>query len=194
MFLGGIAVFMILQIRDEKRLELESEERSFAGLENMIKRWRYMDLEDKRKSEIAEENKQRKDEHQALDAIKTSVNSDPETAALLTSFAKIVTDWRVTQKEAAAMADMSLKKWLRAKEPAFTGKLTRDQRLRLIAVIGIHEGLNSYFSESLAKTWFTRPNSGLLFRGSRPIDVAIAGGLPQILIIRSYVAALNCSA
>jgi hypothetical protein len=69
--------------------------------------------------------------------------------------------------------------------------LTKDQLLRLTAVIGIYKSLDLYFSEPLARSWFTRLNAGLLFGGHRPVDAAIEGGLPQILVIRTYLDALR---
>jgi hypothetical protein len=48
-------------------------------------------------------------------------------------------------------------------KPDFAGELTKDQLLRLSAVIGIYKSLELYFSEPLARSWFTRPNTGPLF-------------------------------
>lgn len=75
--------------------------------------------------------------------------------------------------------------------PDFAGELTKDQLLRLSAVIGIYKSLELYFSDPLAKSWVTRPNAGPLFGGHRPVETAIEGGLPQILAIRTYLDALR---
>ena len=86
---------------------------------------------------------------------------------------------------------MTVSTWKRAKKPDFAGELTKDQLLRLSAVIGIYKSLELYFSEPLARSWFTRPNTGPLFGSSRPVDTAIDGGLPQILAVRTYLDALR---
>jgi uncharacterized protein (DUF2384 family) len=86
---------------------------------------------------------------------------------------------------------MSESTWKRAKKPDFAGELTKDQLLRLSAVIGIYKSLELYFSKPLARSWFTRPNAGPLFGGHRPVDKAIEGGLPQILAIRTYLDAMR---
>lgn len=112
-------------------------------------------------------------------------------AVALKAYARIVDAWALSLKEAAGLADMSESTWKRAKKPGFAGELTKDQLLRLSAVIGIYKSLELYFSEPLAKTWFTRPNAGPLFGGSRPLDTAVEGGLPQILAIRTYLDALR---
>lgn len=109
----------------------------------------------------------------------------------LKAYARIANSWTMSLKEAAALADMSESTWKRAKKPNFAGELTKDQLLRLSAVIGIYKSLDLYFSEPLARNWFTRPNTGPLFGGSRPVETAIEGGLPQILAIRTYLDALR---
>ncbi|MBC7147533.1 MAG: DUF2384 domain-containing protein [Thioclava marina] len=114
---------------------------------------------------------------------------DPaHTAAVaLKAYARIVASWALSEKESAGLADMSESDWKRAKKPDFAGELTRDQLLRLSAVVGIYKALELYFSEPLARSWFARPNAGLLFGGRRPVETAIEGGLPQILAIRTYL-------
>jgi len=112
-------------------------------------------------------------------------------AVALKAYARIVDAWALGLREAAALADMSESTWKRARKPDFSGELTKDQLLRLSAVIGIYKSLELYFSEPLARGWFTRPNTGPLFAGQRPVDTAIEGGLPQILAIRTYLDALR---
>ena len=112
-------------------------------------------------------------------------------AVALKAYARVADAWALSLREAAGLADMSESTWKRARKPGFAGELTKDQLLRLSAVIGIYKSLDLYFSEQLSRTWFTRPNAGLLFGGARPVDTAIEGGLPQILAIRTYLDALR---
>jgi hypothetical protein len=48
-----------------------------------------------------------------------------------------------------------------------------------------------YFEPPLAGQWMTLPNMGPEFDGARPIDAMIAGGLPKILRVRTYLDALR---
>lgn len=112
-------------------------------------------------------------------------------AVALKAYARVAEAWGLSLKEAASLADMSDSTWKRARKPDFAGELTTDQRLRLSALIGIYKALQLYFAEPLARGWVTRPNSGPLFGGRRPVDTAIEGGLPQILAVRSYLDALR---
>lgn len=112
-------------------------------------------------------------------------------AVALKAFDRIASAWGLSQKQAAGLADMSESTWKRARKPGYGGDLTKDQVLRLSALVGIYKALELYFSEPLARDWMTRPNDGPLFGGRAPIDVATEGGLPMILNIRLYLDALR---
>lgn len=123
-------------------------------------------------------------------ALKTREPAE-RNAVALKAYARVVDAWALSLREAASLADMSESTWKRARKPGFAGELTKDQLLRLSAVIGIYKALELYFSEPLSRTWFTRLNAGPLFGGARPVDTAIEGGLPQIMAIRTYLDALR---
>jgi uncharacterized protein (DUF2384 family) len=112
-------------------------------------------------------------------------------AVALKAFARVADAWSLTTREAAALADMSESTWKRAKKPGYTGELTRDQMLRLGGLVGLYKALELYFSEPIARDWVKLPNRGPEFDGARPIEAMIAGGLPKILRVRSYVDALR---
>ena len=109
----------------------------------------------------------------------------------LKAFARIADAWSLTQREAAALADMSESTWKRARKPGFAGDLTRDQMLRLSALVGLYKSLALYFDEPISLNWVKLPNQGPEFDGARPLDAMIAGGLPKILRVRGYVDALR---
>ena len=113
------------------------------------------------------------------------------TAVALKAYARVAEAWGLSHRESAGLADMSESTWKRARKPGFSGELTKDQLLRLSAVIGIYKALELYFSDPIARSWITRANAGPLFGNARPIDTAIDGGLPQILAIRTYLDALR---
>lgn len=116
---------------------------------------------------------------------------DTRKSVALKAYAALADEWGLPIAEAAALADMSDSTWKRAKKPGFAGELTQDQMLRLSAVIGIYKALKLYFDGPLVTAWVTRPNLGPLFVGQRPVDAMIAGGLPMILTVRSYLDSLR---
>ena len=115
---------------------------------------------------------------------------DRQGVALKAS-ARIADAWSLTLREAAELADMSESTWKRARKPGFAGHLTRDQMLRLSALIGLYKSLVLYFDEPISLDWVKLPNQGPEFDGARPVDAMIAGGLPKILRVRGYVDALR---
>lgn len=109
----------------------------------------------------------------------------------LKAFSRIADSWSLTAREAAALADMSLSTWKRARKPDFSGDLTQDQMLRLSALVGLYKALELYFDPPISREWVKLPNKGPGFDGARPLDAMIAGSLPKILRVRSYVDALR---
>lgn len=112
-------------------------------------------------------------------------------AVALKAMGRIADAWSLTQRDAAALVDMSESTWKRAKKPDYTGELTRDQMLRLSALIGLYKSLQLYFDPPIARDWVTLPNTGPEFDGARPLDAMVAGGLPKILRVRTHVDALR---
>jgi len=112
-------------------------------------------------------------------------------AVALKAYSRIADNWSLTGREAAALADMSESTWKRAKKPGYAGELSRDQMLRLSAIIGIYKALELYFDPPLAHQWVKLPNKGPEFDGARPSDAMVAGGLPKILRVRAYLDALR---
>ena len=112
-------------------------------------------------------------------------------AVALKAFSRIADAWALTAREAAALADMSVSTWKRAIKPGYSGELTRDQMLRLSALVGLYKSLELYFNPPLARQWVKLPNRGPEFDGQRPLDAMIRGGLPRILRVRTHVDALR---
>lgn len=108
----------------------------------------------------------------------------------LKAYARIADVWSLSFMEAACLAGLSQSTWERVRQSDYRHNLTRDQLLRISALIGIYKLLGIYFSDPLSKNWLTRPNAGPLFNNRRPIDTALDRGLPQILAIRDYLDAL----
>jgi hypothetical protein len=122
--------------------------------------------------------------------VKTRQSVDVQAVALK-AYARIAQAWSLTLSEAAALADMSESTWKRAKAATYAGELSRDQMLRLSALVGLYKSLEIYFDEALSREWVKLPNRGPEFDGVRPIDAMISDGLPKILRVRAYVDALR---
>jgi hypothetical protein len=109
----------------------------------------------------------------------------------LKAYSRLASQWQLTLREAAHLLDVSESTWKRIKSGQFSGDLTRDQTLRLSALIGLYKALALYFDPPLSERWVKLENTGPLFDGQRPLDRMIEGGLPTIIAVRTYVDALR---
>jgi uncharacterized protein (DUF2384 family) len=95
--------------------------------------------------------------------------------------------WGLSDAELIAVTDIPENVWQLARREEFNGALSRDQLLRLSAIVGIYKALELYFSEKISSRWVTLPNTGPLFSGARPLDAMISDGLPAIIGVRQYL-------
>ena len=116
--------------------------------------------------------------------------SDKHVIALK-AYARIADAWALTLREAAALVDMSVSTWKRARKPGYEGNLSQDQMLRLSALVGLYKSLELFFDEPISREWVKLPNRGPEFDGSRPVDAMNEGGLLKIIRVRNYVDALT---
>lgn len=112
------------------------------------------------------------------------------SAVAIKAYYRVAMLWSLSAKEAAALADMTQTEWQAAQSPDFSGTLTENQLLQISASINIYQSLEKYFSETIARQWFTNPNTGPLFDGARPIDAATQGGLSKLIEILDYIESL----
>lgn len=100
--------------------------------------------------------------------------------------------WRLSSAEVSQLlGDVSERTWFRMKKGEWSGALSQDVLTRASLLIGIYKGLHLLFSDPLADEWVSLSNDGHLFRGQRPMDVMIAGGIPVMLDVRRHVDALR---
>ncbi|WP_198157168.1 MULTISPECIES: antitoxin Xre-like helix-turn-helix domain-containing protein [Thalassospira] len=112
------------------------------------------------------------------------------TEVALKALTRIFVEWRLSQTEAAAIADLSASSWKRIEAGDYNRKLSKDQMLRIGNIVGIYKCLKLYFNEPIASKWISLENDGPLFRGQRPVDSLIEQGLPQFFRVRTYLGAL----
>jgi hypothetical protein len=114
------------------------------------------------------------------------------TPAAIDAFLTLSDIWRLSTKQAVALlGEGSERTWFRIKAREWEGILSQDSLTRVSALVGIYKGLHLLFSERLADEWVRRPNTEPLFRGTAPIDVMIADGIPAMIQTRGYIDALR---
>jgi hypothetical protein len=123
--------------------------------------------------------------------------ADPATRARLTpaavaGIARLAEIWHLTSAEICALlGDVSDRTWFRMKKGEWSGALSQDALTRISALVGIFKGLRLLFSEPLCDEWVRLRNKGPLYRGQRPVDAMIEGGIPKMLEVRRHIDALR---
>lgn len=103
---------------------------------------------------------------------------------------RIAEAWDLSAAEISQLTGLNERTWYRLKDK--TAKtLSQDTLTRVSALVGIYKGLQLLFSEPLASSWPTRPNSNALFAGETPIRAMIRGGIPAMMRARTYIDALR---
>jgi hypothetical protein len=117
---------------------------------------------------------------------------DRLTPAAVDGIVRLAEIWRLTSAETCALlGDVSERTWFRMKKGDWTGTLSQDVLTRISAIVGLFKGLRLLFSEPLCDEWVRLPNKGALYRGRRPLDVMIEGGIPMMLEVRRHIDALR---
>lgn len=118
---------------------------------------------------------------------------DPDRVASVAvkAYARITEAWKLKNEIAAELIGASERTWARMKKPGWTGRLSKDQLLRISALTGLYKALHLYFSDALADRWVSLDNTGPYFGGRAPLEVMRRGGLPAIMDTRDYVDALR---
>ena len=107
------------------------------------------------------------------------------------AYVRIVAAWNLRNEEAAYLIDVSSRTWSRMKSQGWSGRLSKDQLMRISAITGLYKALHLYFDGDLTDKWVCFDNTGALFAGKAPMEKMIEGGLPAIMETRDYVDALR---
>ena len=124
-----------------------------------------------------------------VERFRTQSSGDDIQVIALRKFSEVAEMWSLTDEEAASLLNMPTSEWRQAKKD-HSLPLTNEQLCRLSALFGIHKALEMYLSQPLSRTWIKLENSGPDFKGQRPVDELIHGGLPSMIRERRNLTAL----
>lgn len=123
-----------------------------------------------------------------MDRVIATFGEDVAQTTAVQAFQNIAKEWQMTDREAAGLLNLRPEVWVSGK---WTAQLSRDQIMRIVAIMGIHVALHQYFGARIANEWAHRDNSNGLFGGQKPILVMVSGGLPLMKRILDYVDGLR---
>lgn len=126
---------------------------------------------------------------QCKEAILEKLTHDPMAlqTVVLKAITRIFAAWGLSDDEAATLLDMAQPAWRGIKAGGWDVEIKMDQLLRISALMGIAQALEEFFGGPLIAEWITRPNTGPLFNGQRPVDRMLTQGYPAFLTILRYL-------
>lgn len=115
----------------------------------------------------------------------SSVITDEEAGAMFRAVVNLFGLWKVTEKQAAVLLDLSVRSYTRWKGGG-KASWNRDLKARLSNLMGIHKALRIVFREpQRGYDWVRAPNS--VFGGRSALDVMLDGNLTDLMRVRRYL-------
>lgn len=98
----------------------------------------------------------------------------------------LVRAWQLLDAEARVLlGDLSSRTWARWKA-GDVGRIGRELRSRMAALMGIHIALRTIFTEpDMGYAWIRQPNKA--FEGRCALDVMMRGRISDLVDLRSYL-------
>ena len=117
--------------------------------------------------------------------------SDPSTRERLSrikAFLRIAEKWGVKDRDARVLlGGMSSGSFYDVKKESTQRVLDKDTLTRISLLVGIFKALNILYSQHLADSWMTLPNSNPMFRGSIPLAYILRLGQPGMMQLRQML-------
>ena len=119
--------------------------------------------------------------------------SDPSTRERLSpagikAFLRIAERWGVRDQESRELlGGISSGTFYGLKKTPGARALDQDTLTRISLLIGIFKALNILYSQRLADSWMTLPNSNPMFRGSTPLAYVLRLGQPGMMQVRQLL-------
>ena len=116
--------------------------------------------------------------------------SDPSTRGRLSrtgikAFLRIAEKWDVKDQDARGLlGGMSSGSFYDMKKESTQRVLDQDTLTRISLLVGIFKALNILYSQHLADSWMTLPNSNPMFRNAPPLSFLMEAGIPGMLAVR----------
>lgn len=121
-----------------------------------------------------------------------AVPTDAQTVRVaVKGYVRLTESWSLVDRDAAALLDVPPRTWQRMKREGWSGRLTKDQVLRIGLLVGIHHDLASCFGPQIAPIWPRLDNGDAPFGGRTPVQYMIDGALPAFMHVRQRVASMS---
>ena len=114
--------------------------------------------------------------------------SDAETGAMLRAFFNLTARWALNDRQGRILlgspAARTYARWKAGQVDL--SRISRDTRERLSKLMGIHKSLRYLFADpERGYHWLRKPNRA--FGGDTALDRLLAGSIPDLVAVRSYL-------
>lgn len=104
------------------------------------------------------------------------------------AFFKIMAAWKIRDDEAKQLlGGVSNGAFYQMKAGESRTPLDQDRLTRVSLLVGIFKALNTLYSEKLADSWISLPNTNPMFSGETPLSYMVKGGQPAMMRVRQLL-------
>ena len=100
-------------------------------------------------------------------------------------YVEICNVWGLSDEESANLLGVEVSQYQAIKDKQYEGGLSFDQIDRITRFYNLYNNMRIFISPRHARYWMTSNNKK--FKGRRPVDVMIEGGLPKIKKITKWM-------
>jgi len=104
------------------------------------------------------------------------------------AFFKIAAAWKIRDKEGKQLlGGISNGAFYQMKAGETKTALDQDRLTRVSLLVGIFKALNTLYSQKLADSWISLPNTNPMFAGETPLAYMVKGGQPAMIRVRQLL-------
>ncbi|MGA7462651.1 MAG: DUF2384 domain-containing protein [Candidatus Korobacteraceae bacterium] len=104
------------------------------------------------------------------------------------AFFKIAATWKIRDDEAKQLlGGISNGAFYQMKAGEMKTTLDQDRLTRVSLLVGIFKALNILYSQKLADSWISLPNTNPMFAGETPLAYMVKGGQPAMMRVRQLL-------
>ncbi len=111
------------------------------------------------------------------------------SADAIRGFAEIVSDWKVSDEDAALLLGIPVGDYLTFRDNADHAQIEPEQIERILHLVGIVIAARTAYGQDLGDKWAQLANTNRLFQGSTPLAYMQKQGIDGIVEVRRYLQA-----